>query len=585
MAQPPEADEAPPPLWARRTLDSLHRVESWVAIAAFVGITGALFLDLLGRELLGRGIFTAQRFAVYCMVVVAFLGFALTVSWRAHLGIDVAARLTPARWDRTMERVSSSRAPLPTRPGGRVSRSCSGPSSPCWCGASSAARCAFPPSPAGRPCGGTPSGTENPTQTMVTLGLIALIAVLVVLRQSIVMIVALSVAYVHAFMTSKKNVEFLIQDVWYAIDREVLLSIPLFVFAGLIMARGSIAGRLVDIMRALTVRIPGGLGVATVLALTVFSAVCGASSVTMLAIGTIMYPALLQAGYSKRYALGVLCAGGTLGVIIPPSLLLILYGISTEVSITDLFKAGWGPGLLLAGSLCIYTMIVNRQQPTSVFAAAVLLGALRRGVWALAMPVILLGGIYTGWFTVTESAAVAVVYAILVELLVHRELKFRDLGRITLETVKMLGMLMPLLAIASSLNAILDLQGAPQALVREMKEWVDSPAMLLVLVNLVLLIAGALMDESSAILILSPLLAPMGQAYGFDPRHFGIIVTVNLQIGYVAPPVALNLIVAMAAFKEPFGLIVRSVLPFIAIMLAVLVVVCAYPPLTLFLLR
>jgi C4-dicarboxylate transporter DctM subunit len=305
----------------------------------------------------------------------------------------------------------------------------------------------------------------------------------------------------------------------------------------------------------------------------------------MLAIGTIMYPALLQAGYSKRYALGVLCAGGTLGVIIPPSLLLILYGISTEVSITDLFKAGWGPGLLLAGSLCIYTMIVNRQQPTSVFAAAVLLGALRRGVWALAMPVILLGGIYTGWFTVTESAAVAVVYAILVELLVHRELKFRDLGRITLETVKMLGMLMPLLAIASSLNAILDLQGAPQALVREMKEWVDSPAMLLVLVNLVLLIAGALMDESSAILILSPLLAPMGQAYGFDPRHFGIIVTVNLQIGYVAPPVALNLIVAMAAFKEPFGLIVRSVLPFIAIMLAVLVVVCAYPPLTLFLLR
>jgi C4-dicarboxylate transporter DctM subunit len=420
---------------------------------------------------------------------------------------------------------------------------------------------------------------------MVTLGLIALIAVLVVLRQSIVMIVALSVAYVHAFMTSKKNVEFLIQDVWYAIDREVLLSIPLFVFAGLIMARGSIAGRLVDIMRALTVRIPGGLGVATVLALTVFSAVCGASSVTMLAIGTIMYPALLQAGYSKRYALGVLCAGGTLGVIIPPSLLLILYGISTEVSITDLFKAGWGPGLLLAGSLCIYTMIVNRQQPTSVFAAAVLLGALRRGVWALAMPVILLGGIYTGWFTVTESAAVAVVYAILVELLVHRELKFRDLGRITLETVKMIGMLMPLLAIASSLNAILDLQGAPQALVREMKEWVDSPAMLLVLVNLVLLIAGALMDESSAILILSPLLAPMGQAYGFDPRHFGIIVTVNLQIGYVAPPVALNLIVAMAAFKEPFGLIVRSVLPFIAIMLAVLVVVCAYPPLTLFLLR
>jgi len=420
---------------------------------------------------------------------------------------------------------------------------------------------------------------------MTTLLFIGLIALLLALRQNIILLLALSVAYVHAFMTSKGNVEFLIQDVWYAIDREVLLSIPLFVFAGLIMARGSIASRLIDIMRALTSRIPGGLGIATVLALTVFSAVCGASSVTMLAIGTIMYPALLQAGYSKRYSLGLLCAGGTLGVIIPPSLLLILYGISTEVSITELFKAGWGPGLLLAGALCLYTLVVNWQRPTTAFVPADLLRALGRGVWALAMPVILLGGIYTGWFTVTESAAVAVVYAILVELLVHRELKPRELGKITLETVKMLGMLMPLLAFASSLNAILDLQGAPQALVREMKELVDSPVTLLVIVNVVLLIAGALMDESSAILILAPLLAPMGQAYGFDPRHFGIIVTVNLQIGYVAPPVALNLIVAMAAFREPFGTIVRAVLPFIAIMLAVLVVVCAVPALSLFLLK
>jgi len=420
---------------------------------------------------------------------------------------------------------------------------------------------------------------------MITVGLLVLIAALVALRQSIVMIVALAVAYVHAFMTSKPNVEFLIQDVWYAIDREVLLSIPLFVFAGFIMARGSIAARLVDVMKALTGPIPGGLGIATVLALTVFSAVCGASSVTMLAIGTLMYPSLQAAGYSKRYALGLLCAGGTLGVIIPPSLLLILYGISTEVSITDLFKAGWGPGLLLAGSLVVYTVIVNWRRPRSPFVMTELVRATGRGVWALAMPVILLGGIYSGRFTVTESAAVAVVYALLVELLLHRELKPRDLSRITLETVKLLGMLMPLLAIAASLNNILDLQGVPQALMREMRSTIDSPVMMLAVVNLVLLAAGALMDESSAILILAPLLAPLAQTYGFDPVHFGIIVTVNLQIGYVAPPVALNLVVAMAAFKEPFGTIVRAVLPFIAIMLAVLVVVCWRPELSLFLLR
>lgn len=420
---------------------------------------------------------------------------------------------------------------------------------------------------------------------MTTLGLLLLIAALVVLRQSIVLIVAVAVAYVHAFMTSKPNVEFLIQDVWFAIDREVLLSIPLFVFAGLIMARGTIAGRLVDIMRALTCAIPGGLGIATVLALTVFSAVCGASSITMLAIGTLMYPALLKAGYSKHYALGLLCAGGTLGVIIPPSLLLILYGIATEVSITDLFIAGWGPGLLLSGSLVLYTLVTNWRRPTSAFRIADVLHALGKGIWALLMPVILLGGIYSGYFTVTESAAVAVVYSLLVELFIHRELRTKDLVGVTLETVKMLGMLMPLLAIAGSLNAILDLQGIPQALVQAMQTWATSPVTLLVIVNLVLLVAGALMDESSAILILAPLLAPLGQAYGFDPRHFAIIVTVNLQIGYVAPPVALNLIVAMAAFKEPFGLIVRSVMPFIAIMLAVLVVVCAVPGLSLFALR
>ena len=420
---------------------------------------------------------------------------------------------------------------------------------------------------------------------MTTILLLCFIGVLILLRQSIVIIVALAVAFVHAFMSDKGNVEFLIQDVWFAIDREVLLSIPLFIFAGLIMARGSIAARLVAIMRTLTVSIPGGLGVATVLALTVFSAICGASSVTMLAIGTLMYPALLANGYPKRYALGVLCCGGTLGVIIPPSLLMIVYGISTEVSITDLFTAGWGPGLLLSGSLCAYTVVISRKRATSAFRASEFLIAVRAGIWALTMPVILLGGIYSGIFTVTESASVAVVYALVVELFIHRELRIRDLTNVVLETVKMLGVLMLLLAIASSLNNILDLQGAPQALVAMLRSWITSPIGLLVIVNLTLLVAGALMDETSAILILAPLLAPLGQAYGFHPVHFGIITIVNLQIGYVAPPVALNLIVAMAAFKEPFGLICRSVIPFVLIMLVVLVLVCAFPQLSLFALR
>lgn len=420
---------------------------------------------------------------------------------------------------------------------------------------------------------------------MTGLVLGALVVVLVLLRQSVVLTVALAVAFIHAWMARKGSVEFLIQDVWYAIDREVLLSVPLFILAGMLMARGTIAAQTVRIMRAVAASIPGGLGIATVLALSVFGAVAGTSAVTMIAIGTIMYPSLLAAGYSKRYCLGLLCCGGTLGIILPPSLLMVIYGISTEVSITKLFTAGWGPGLLLSLALALYTVVLYRHQPTRRFDWGELGASLREGLAAMLMPVILLGGIYTGYFTVTESAAVSVVYALLVEVVIYRELRWRQLAGISLETVKMLGALMPLIAIASSLNNILDLEGVPQAIVHSLQGFVTSPITLLVIVNILLLIAGALMDESSAILILAPLLAPLGTAYGFDPVHFGMIVIVNLQIGYVAPPVALNLIVAMATFKEPFGFICRAVVPFILIMLLVLVITCAVPQLSLFLIR
>lgn len=420
---------------------------------------------------------------------------------------------------------------------------------------------------------------------MTVILLTALIAGLVVLRQSVVLVVALAVAFVHAYMATKGSVEFLIQDVWYAIDREVLLSVPLFVLAGMLMARGTIAAQVVRIMKAIAAPIPGGLGIATVLALSGFGAISGTSAVTMIAIGTIMYPSLLAGGYSKSYSLGLLCCGGTLGIILPPSLLMVIYGIATEVSITKLFTAGWGPGLLLSLGLCIYTVVLYWRQPTRRFDWHELAAALRQGFAALMMPVILLGGIYSGYFTVTESAAVSVVYALFVEVVLYRELKSRELLATALETVKMLGALMPLIAIAASLNNILDLEGVPHMIVAGVRDYVTSPIMLLVVVNLLLLIAGALMDESSAILILAPLLAPLGTAYGFDPVHFAMIVIVNLQIGYVAPPVALNLLVAMVTFKESFGFICRAVVPFVLIMLAVLVVTCAVPQLSLFLIE
>jgi C4-dicarboxylate transporter DctM subunit len=414
--------------------------------------------------------------------------------------------------------------------------------------------------------------------------LTSLILGLALLRQPVVLIVAAAIAYVHAFMT-KSSIEFLIQDMWNTVDREVLLSIPLFVMAGLVMARGSIAGRLTRFMVAITSPIPGGLAVATILALTVFGAVSGTSAVTMMAIGSIMYPALLANGYSKSFSLGLLASGGTLGVIIPPSLLMIVYGVMTEVSITDLFKAGWGPGLLLSGLLTIYSMVLHWRMATKPFDLTEVWASFRNGLLALLMPVILLGGIYSGWYTVTESAAIAVVYAVAVEALFYRELTLAQSGEIVVENLKMLGALMPLLAIAVSLNNILELDGVPQALVKWMQTYVGSPVALLVITNILLLVAGALMDETSAIIILAPLLAPLGKAYGFHDVHWGTIMIVNLQIGYVAPPVALNLIVAMIVFKEPFGFLCRAVLPFIALMLVALILTCAVPQLSLFLLK
>ncbi|MGK6315681.1 TRAP transporter large permease [Neorhizobium sp. DT-125] len=406
--------------------------------------------------------------------------------------------------------------------------------------------------------------------------------ILTFLRQNVILTLAVLVGVIHVFIASASAMEYLIQDLWFTLDRELLLSIPMFIFAGVIMSQGTIAARLVRIMTALTGPLPGGLGMAAVLAMAMFSAISGSGIVTMMAIGALMYPALVKNGYSVRYALGVLCSGGTLGVIIPPSILMVLYGISTDVSVTDLFKAGWGPGLLMTLLMCIYTVFVNFHSVRTAFQFSELLSALRHGISALLMPVILLGGIYSGIFTVTEAAAVSLGYALVVETLIHRELSAGEIFSIGVETVKLLGTMMPIIAFAGSLNTILDYEGVPQSLVEWARSQLSSEWQMLVAVNLLLLIAGALMDEGSAIIILAPLLAPIGAAYGFDPVHFAIIIIVNLQIGYVMPPVAINVIIASTVFKQSFLTTCKAVVPFIAIMLIVLLVVILMPGLSLF---
>ncbi len=418
---------------------------------------------------------------------------------------------------------------------------------------------------------------------MSALLLAAIVLALLALRQYLVIVLAVVVAYVY-LVWGDGRIDNILIDGWDALNQDVLLPIPLYLLAGAIMAEGAIAGRLIRVMRAIAGPFPGGLAIATCLSCGLFAAIVGSSTVTLLAVGSIMYPALLQAGYGKAFAIGLICAGSTLGIIIPPSIPLILYGVMTGTSISDLFLAGVGPGLLMLGLFAGYSVARNWRLRTGSWDLRELGAALRDGIWAMLMPLLILGGIYSGQFTATESAAVAVVYALIVELLVYRKLDARGLMRVTGETTRLLGGLFPVLMMALALNKFLTFEQVPSRIVELLSVWLESPAEFLLATNLLLLVVGCLMDIGSAILILAPILQPVAEAQGMNPVHFGIMMTVNLEIGYLTPPLGLNIIVAMTAFRENFWFICRAVVPFIALMLLGLLIVVAWPPVTLFLL-
>ncbi len=415
---------------------------------------------------------------------------------------------------------------------------------------------------------------------MIVTGLILLPVLLLILRQNLVLILFCMAAYIHYFF-GDGVLEYIVEDMWIGLDKEVLLSIPLFILCGNVMTKGQIAHRLIRFVSVLTAPLPGGLAVATMISCAVFAAISGSSAVTLLSVGAVMYPALMKAGYSRKFALGALASGGTLGVVIPPSIPMILYGIVTETSITDLFKAGIVPGLILTGLMSLYALYRNWDIPRSKLDMDALWNALRDGVWSLLMPVILLGGIYSGYFTPTEAAAVALGYAIIVEVFIHREVKLREFYDVALSTAKLLGALYPLLAVAMSLNLLLTAEQVPQELTRWVAMQMESPIGFLIAINLLLLVVGCFLDINAGILILAPILLPLATSFGIDPVHLGIIMVINLEVGFLTPPIGINLMIAMTAFKEKFNLICRSVVPFVLIIICVVALVTFIPDLSL----
>ena len=369
-------------------------------------------------------------------------------------------------------------------------------------------------------------------------------------------------------------------------DKPPLLAVPFFVLSGSIMSRGAIAERLVNVARAAFSGMPGGLGVATVMACMFFAAISGSSPVTVITIGGVMYPALIKAGYGERFSTGLVTSAGTLGILIPPSIPMIVYAIFASgvqvIQVEDLFLAGVGPGLLIGLLLTLYCLKDGLERGERFSAGeGEFVERFIEGFWSLMLPVVILGGIYSGVFTATEAAAISVVYSLIVEIWIHRSLKLEDIPSVVGESTVLMGSLLVIFAMAVGLNDLLAELELPEKAVHWIQQQDLTPVTFMLILNGFLLIVGCLMDIMSAIMILVPLLAPMAAAYGIDPIHLGVVFIVNLELGYLTPPMGLNLFVSSSLFQKPISEVMRSVIPFMALLAIALLLVTYIPTIAL----
>ncbi len=363
-----------------------------------------------------------------------------------------------------------------------------------------------------------------------------------------------------------------------------LMAIPLFTLAGVTLARGGAPRRLVKLFNAAFGWMPGGLAIAALLSCAFFTAFSGASGVTILALGGLLYPMLVGENYTKRFSLGLLTSSGSLGLLFPPSLAVLLYGIIAGVSIEQLFTAGIVPGSILLAMLGVYAMVISRRIgiPRHPFSFLVFLAAVRRGLWDILLPVGIVAGLLGGFVTVTEAASCSAAYAMLLESVIHRRLNSRAMYyEVFRETCVLVGSLLIILGIALGLtNLMIDAQ-IPMAILSILEQDVQSQLQFLLLLNAFLLVIGCIMDIFSATMVIVPLILPLAQRFGVDPVHLGIIFLANLEIGYLTPPVGINLFLASQRFREPMINLFRAALPFLLIMLTWLALVTYLPYLSL----
>lgn len=376
-------------------------------------------------------------------------------------------------------------------------------------------------------------------------------------------------------------------EIYRIADTPVLLAIPLFTFAGYLLGESRAPQRLVRVSDALLGWLPGGLAVVALVTCALFTAFTGASGVTIVALGALLYPALRDAGYDESFNLGLITTSGSLGLLFAPSLPLILYGIVARVDVNVLFVAGILPGALMLLLLSGYAFRHGRRLPdrNRRVSAREALAAVREAMWEIPLPVIVLGGVYTGVFAVSEAAVVTAVYVFVVEVLVYREIPLAKVPGVMRESMVLVGGIMIILgASLASTNYLIDAQ-VPAQLFDFVSQHVTSKITFLVLLNVFLLILGTMLDVFSALVIVVPLILPIATGYGIDPIHLGIIFLANMQIGYCTPPVGMNLFIASYRFDKPVILLYRATLPFLAILLASVLLITYWPWLTLVLVK
>jgi C4-dicarboxylate transporter DctM subunit len=420
---------------------------------------------------------------------------------------------------------------------------------------------------------------------MTTAALFAMLFAFMLIGMPIAIALGLSSVLTIVFL-GRDSLASLSLKLFETSEQFTLLAIPFFILAGAFMTTGGVARRMIRFAIACIGHFRGGLAMASVLACMLFAAVSGSSPATVVAVGTIVIGGMVRAGYSKEMAAGVICNAGTLGILIPPSIVMVVYAAATETSVGKLFMAGVIPGIVLGIMLmaAIYIrarMIDLPRQPKASLREIFVAG--RQSLWGLLLLVIILGGIYGGVFTPTEAAAVAAVYAFVVAVFVYRDIGLSDVPRVLVDAARVTVMLMFIIANALLFAYVLTTERIPQTIAEQIVAWGLSPWQFLIIVNVMLLIAGNFMEPTGIILILAPILFPIASQMGIDPVHLGIIMTVNMEIGMVTPPVGLNLFVTSGITGMPVMQVVYAALPWLSVLLIFLVIVTYVPQLSLWL--